>query len=169
MKRPVVLRSESIRSKVRAQVPDRFLGFAASDGQRAVAVAPGTASEAFPDVRDDRLHGIPHLRDVQEPPRRSIDQLGDAIRRALGGIKYREVPVWHDATLMSDASSCVINPPRRSSFSSLPSPGRLRFVPCAFVPCAVAVWAVRSSGRALFGQCAVRAVRCSGSAQSGSA
>src|SRR5688500_5640360 len=94
--RPVFLRRDPRRVEVRTQVPDRLFRLAASDFQRAGSIATYSAAETLADVRTYRLHGVSHLRDVQQSTlRRPVDQLVDQPRRPLGGVEQLEVPGWH--------------------------------------------------------------------------
>src|SRR5688572_16558203 len=97
-------------------MPNRFLGFTARDLQRAGSISTSASAEAFADVRADRLRGIPHLPDVQQPPRMSVYQLDDPIRRPLGSVAHVEITVRHDASMVRRSSRCATSSLRLSSF-----------------------------------------------------
>ena len=117
-----------------------LFGFAARDFERPVSIAACATTEPFADIRADGLHGISQLPNVQQSPRRSVNQFIDPIRHLLGSVEHVESAVWHDPMLGDGRVACatvlmLVSPCRcRFAFSR---PFRLSRQFRLFAPCGI--------------------------------
>ena len=131
VQRPIVLWPDSVAAEVRAQVLDCFFGFSAGDFEGVVSIRSSATTEPFADVRADGLRGPSQLTDVQQSPRGPVDQRGDPVGGAPGGVEHVEAAVWHEPTLASRRSECATVPMPSSPFRRTFAASRCSFSPFA--------------------------------------